>query len=149
MLAAARALAQKSPALKNSSAPLLSPLTELRPVAAKIAVAVGIQAQKQALPQSWPRMNFAGKSSPLNGHRPTHPIRISDSLPARDSKLKLNQAAAGGSSDGFGPADDVHLSEDGFDVRLHCAFADEKRRADLLVAFSLSHQLEHVDLARA
>ena len=50
MLAAARALAQNSPALKNSSASLrLPPLTELRRVAAKIAVAVGIQAQKEGV----------------------------------------------------------------------------------------------------
>ena len=49
MLAAARALAQNSPALKNSSASLLPPLTELREVAAEIAVAVGIQAQKEGI----------------------------------------------------------------------------------------------------
>jgi len=49
MLAAARALAQNSPALKNSSASLLPPLTELRRVAAEIAVAVGIQAQKEGV----------------------------------------------------------------------------------------------------
>jgi malate dehydrogenase (oxaloacetate-decarboxylating) len=49
MLAAARALAQNSPALKNSSASLLPPLTELRRVAAEIAVAVGIQAQKECV----------------------------------------------------------------------------------------------------
>ena len=49
MLAAARALAQNSPALKNSSAPLLPPLTELRRVAAEIAVAVGSQAQKEGV----------------------------------------------------------------------------------------------------
>jgi malate dehydrogenase (oxaloacetate-decarboxylating) len=46
MLAAARALAANSPALKDESASLLPPLTELRRVAAEIAVAVGIQAQK-------------------------------------------------------------------------------------------------------
>jgi malate dehydrogenase (oxaloacetate-decarboxylating) len=45
MLAAARALAQNSPALKDSSASLLPPLTDLRRVAAEIATAVGIQAQ--------------------------------------------------------------------------------------------------------
>jgi len=49
MLAAARALAQNSPALKNSSAPLLPPLTELRRVAAEIAVAVGLQAEKEGV----------------------------------------------------------------------------------------------------
>jgi malate dehydrogenase (oxaloacetate-decarboxylating) len=46
MLAAARALATNSPALKDSSASLLPPLTDLRRVAAEIALAVGTQAQK-------------------------------------------------------------------------------------------------------
>jgi len=46
MFAAARALAGNSPALKDSSASLLPPLTELRRVAAEIAVAVGIEAQR-------------------------------------------------------------------------------------------------------
>jgi malate dehydrogenase (oxaloacetate-decarboxylating) len=46
MLAAARTLAGNSPALKDDSAPLLPPLTDLRRVAAEIAVAVGIAAQK-------------------------------------------------------------------------------------------------------
>jgi malate dehydrogenase (oxaloacetate-decarboxylating) len=46
MLAAARALAANSPALKDPSASLLPPLTDLRRVAAEIALAVGIQAQK-------------------------------------------------------------------------------------------------------
>jgi malate dehydrogenase (oxaloacetate-decarboxylating) len=46
MLAAARALAANSPALRDESASLLPPLTELRKVAVEIAVAVGIQAQK-------------------------------------------------------------------------------------------------------
>ena len=49
MLAAARALAANSPALKDSSAPLLPPLTDLRRVAAKIALAVGTQAQKDSV----------------------------------------------------------------------------------------------------
>lgn len=49
MLAAARALAQNSPALKNSSASLLPPLTDLRRVVAEIAVAVGMQAQKDGV----------------------------------------------------------------------------------------------------
>lgn len=49
MLAAARALAQKSPALNNSFASLLPPLTELRRVAVEIAIAVGIQAQKEGV----------------------------------------------------------------------------------------------------
>jgi malate dehydrogenase (oxaloacetate-decarboxylating) len=49
MLAAARALAGNSPALKDSSASLLPPLTDIRRVAAQIAVAVGIEAQKDGL----------------------------------------------------------------------------------------------------
>jgi len=46
MLAAARALGANSPALKDASASLLPPLTEIRRVAAEIAFAVGIEAQK-------------------------------------------------------------------------------------------------------
>ena len=49
MLAAARALARNSPALKDASGALLPPLTELRRVAAEIAVAVGMQAQKDGV----------------------------------------------------------------------------------------------------
>jgi malate dehydrogenase (oxaloacetate-decarboxylating) len=49
MLAAARALAGNSPALKDPSASLLPPLTDLRRVAAKIALAVGTQAQKDGV----------------------------------------------------------------------------------------------------
>jgi malate dehydrogenase (oxaloacetate-decarboxylating) len=47
MLAAARALAENSPALKDSSASLLPPLTDIRRVAAEIALAVGLEAQKE------------------------------------------------------------------------------------------------------
>jgi len=49
MLAAARTLAGNSPALKDASASLLPPLTDLRRVAAEIAVAVGIAAQKDSV----------------------------------------------------------------------------------------------------
>ena len=49
MLAAARTLAGNSPALKDPSASLLPPLTEIRRVAAEIAVAVGIEAQKNGV----------------------------------------------------------------------------------------------------
>jgi malate dehydrogenase (oxaloacetate-decarboxylating) len=49
MLAAARALAGNSPALKDSSASLLPPLAQIRRVAAQIAIAVGIEAQKDGL----------------------------------------------------------------------------------------------------
>jgi len=52
MLAAARALAGHSPALRDSSASLLPPLTEIRRVAADIAVAVGIEAQKNGVAPS-------------------------------------------------------------------------------------------------
>jgi len=49
MLAAARALAAESPALKDPSASLLPPLTDVRRVAAQIAIAVGLEAQKSGL----------------------------------------------------------------------------------------------------
>jgi len=49
MLAAARALSRNSPALADSSASLLPPLTDIRRVAAEIAVAVGMKAQKQGV----------------------------------------------------------------------------------------------------
>jgi malate dehydrogenase (oxaloacetate-decarboxylating) len=49
MLAAARTLAGNSPALKDPSASLLPPLTELRRVAAEIAFAVGRQAQRDGV----------------------------------------------------------------------------------------------------
>jgi malate dehydrogenase (oxaloacetate-decarboxylating) len=49
MLAAARTLAGNSPALEDPSASLLPPLTDLRRVAAEIAVAVGIAAQKDGV----------------------------------------------------------------------------------------------------
>jgi malate dehydrogenase (oxaloacetate-decarboxylating) len=54
MLAAARALAGNSPALKDSSASLLPPLTDIRRVAAQIAIAVGIEAQKDGLAPKMP-----------------------------------------------------------------------------------------------
>jgi malate dehydrogenase (oxaloacetate-decarboxylating) len=49
MLAAAGALAENSPALKDSSASLLPPLTDIRRVAAQIALAVGMEAQKDGV----------------------------------------------------------------------------------------------------
>jgi malate dehydrogenase (oxaloacetate-decarboxylating) len=49
MLAAARTLAGNSPALTDSSASLLPPLTDIRRVAAEIAVSVGIEAQKDGV----------------------------------------------------------------------------------------------------
>ena len=47
MLAAARALAENSPALEDPSASLLSPLNDIRRVAAEIALAIGLEAQKE------------------------------------------------------------------------------------------------------
>jgi malate dehydrogenase (oxaloacetate-decarboxylating) len=49
LLSAARTLAANSPALKDPSASLLPPLTDLRRVAAKIALAVGSQAQNDGV----------------------------------------------------------------------------------------------------
>jgi len=49
MLAAARTLGGNSPALKDPSASLLPPLREIRTVAAKIAFAVGFEAQKDGV----------------------------------------------------------------------------------------------------
>jgi malate dehydrogenase (oxaloacetate-decarboxylating) len=54
MLAAARALAENSPALKDSSASLLPPLTDIRRVAAEIAVAVGLEAQRGGVAPALP-----------------------------------------------------------------------------------------------
>ena len=54
MLAAARTLGANSPALKDSSASLLPRLTDIRRVAAEIAIAVGIQAQKEGLAPKLP-----------------------------------------------------------------------------------------------
>ena len=54
MLAAARALAGNSPALKDASASLLPALTDIRRVAAQIAVAVGMEAQKDNLAPKLP-----------------------------------------------------------------------------------------------
>ena len=49
LLAAARTLAENSPALNDDMAPLLPPLTDLRRIAAEIAFAVGIAAQKEGV----------------------------------------------------------------------------------------------------
>jgi malate dehydrogenase (oxaloacetate-decarboxylating) len=49
MLTAARALGANSPALKDPSGSLLPPLKDMRRVAAEIAVAVGIEAQKNGV----------------------------------------------------------------------------------------------------
>ena len=54
ILAAARALAEQSPAREDPTAPLLPPVAELRRVAVEIAMAVGFEAQRSghALPTS-------------------------------------------------------------------------------------------------
>jgi malate dehydrogenase (oxaloacetate-decarboxylating) len=49
MLAAARSLAENSPILEDSSASLLAPLTDVRRVAVEIAIAMGIEAQREGL----------------------------------------------------------------------------------------------------
>src|SRR6266700_4681494 len=67
----------------------------------------------------------------------------------RRPPLQLNQSAARGAGDSLGSTDHVHLREDGFYVRFHCAFTDKESGADFFVALSLSHQFEHVDLTRA
>ena len=61
----------------------------------------------------------------------------------------LLHCASSGVSDGFGSADDVHLGEDAFHMRLDGALTNKESRADLFVAFALGHQLEHIDLAFA
>jgi malate dehydrogenase (oxaloacetate-decarboxylating) len=48
MIAAARALAEQSPALKDVSAPLLPPLKDIRKVAMEIAFAVALEAERSA-----------------------------------------------------------------------------------------------------
>src|ERR1700740_72354 len=63
--------------------------------------------------------------------------------------LKLNQAAAGSIRHRFGSANDVKFRENAFHVRLHRALTNKERRSDLLVAFALGHQLQHVDFAVA
>ena len=49
MHAAARTLAEHSPALANSSAPLLPPLTDVRRISLAIAIAVGREAQSRGV----------------------------------------------------------------------------------------------------
>jgi malate dehydrogenase (oxaloacetate-decarboxylating) len=49
MQAAARALGENSPAVKDSNAPLLPPLTDVRNVALEIAIAVGREVQRAGL----------------------------------------------------------------------------------------------------
>jgi malate dehydrogenase (oxaloacetate-decarboxylating) len=71
MLAAARTLGANSPALKDPSASLLPPLTDIRRVAAEIAVAVGIEAQRTALLRRSAKMNYVSESGKRSGLPPT------------------------------------------------------------------------------
>ena len=59
LLAAARALAEKSPALKDRNASLLPSLRDLRAVARHIAAAVAVQAQKEGLAPPMEREELA------------------------------------------------------------------------------------------
>lgn len=71
MLAAARALAANSPALRDSSASLLPPLTDIRKVAAQIAIAVGMEAQRDPapkLPEGKLRQRVTGARGLLRTH---------------------------------------------------------------------------------
>ena len=54
LLGAARTLSENSPALKDHSAPVLPPLTDLRRIAAEIAISVGIAAQKDGVAAQLP-----------------------------------------------------------------------------------------------
>jgi hypothetical protein len=53
--------------------------------------------------------------------------------------LQSDQAPPGRLRNSFGPADDVHLGEDSFPVRLDGAFTDEKGGSDLFVTSSFGH----------
>jgi malate dehydrogenase (oxaloacetate-decarboxylating) len=53
-VAAARALSELSPARRDSSKPLLPPLSEVREVAKRVAVAVAVQAQRDGLADAVP-----------------------------------------------------------------------------------------------
>jgi malate dehydrogenase (oxaloacetate-decarboxylating) len=61
MLTAARTLGENSPALKDSAASLLPPLTDIRRVAAEIATAVGVEAQKGGVAPKLAREELRGK----------------------------------------------------------------------------------------
>jgi hypothetical protein len=53
----------------------------------------------------------------------------------------LNQAAARSVRDRFGSADDIHLGEDGFHMRLHGAFTKKESRT-ILRQYSSQVELE-------
>jgi malate dehydrogenase (oxaloacetate-decarboxylating) len=54
-VAAARALSELSPARRDSSQPLLPPLSEVRDVAKRVAVAVALQAQRDGVTEALPQ----------------------------------------------------------------------------------------------
>ena len=79
MLAAARALAENSPALHDSSASLLPALTDVRRVAVEIAVAVGVEAQKAGLaPQATRGESSVSGSCERNGLPPIQFFEAAD-----------------------------------------------------------------------
>jgi hypothetical protein len=53
--------------------------------------------------------------------------------------LQPYQPPSGRLRDSLSPADDVHLGEDSFPVRLNGAFTDKKRGSDLFVTSSFGH----------
>jgi malic enzyme len=59
ILAAARALAENSPARKDSSASLLPALADLRKVAVQIAIAVGLEGQKVGIAPTQVLTNYS------------------------------------------------------------------------------------------
>jgi malate dehydrogenase (oxaloacetate-decarboxylating) len=65
LLAAARALAEKSPALKDRNASLLPSLRDLRAVARHIAAAVALQAQKEGLAPAMPESELVRRIAEL------------------------------------------------------------------------------------
>lgn len=76
--AAARALGENSPALKDPSASLLPSLTDVRRVAVEIAFAVGLEAQ---------RAGVAPTTSPEDLHRRMHQSRWAPAYPANLAEI--------------------------------------------------------------
>src|SRR5438132_1840990 len=75
-------------------------------------------------------------------------LKSSDESNRRKRKffaLKLNQAPPRRVSNGLCAADDIHLGENTFHMRLDGALTNKEGRADLFVAFALRHQFEHID----
>ena len=59
----------------------------------------------------------------------------------------MKQAPAVRHGDGFGPAQDVELAENGLDVALDGDFGNGERCADEFVGFAFGEQLEHFEFA--